>query len=74
MAMSANQDSGTPAQPAPHFRVPSTAWLATGVSLGGWSLCCVHQSSSPALVALGLLLAFAGFLGLSLAMILASDR
>jgi hypothetical protein len=52
------------------------AWLATGVSLGGWtlSLCSVYRSWDSALVALGLVLAFGGFLGLSLAMILASDR
>jgi hypothetical protein len=54
--------------------VPPSAWLATGVSLGGWTLCCLYQTSSAALVALGLGLAFGGFLGLSLAMILASDR
>jgi hypothetical protein len=72
--MSANGKPGTPHQPARHLRVPRTALLATGVSLGGWALCCVHQTTSPALVALGLGLAFAGFLGLSLAMILASDR
>ncbi len=71
---STNGEPAAPHQPARHFRVPPTAWLATGVSLGGWTLCCVYQTSSPALVALGLVLAFAAFLGLSLAMILASDR
>jgi hypothetical protein len=74
MMASANGEHGTPHQPARHLRVPWTAWPATGVSLGGWALCCVYQTTSAALVALGLGLAFAGFLGLSLAMILASDR
>jgi len=75
MATSANQEPRTPTQPARHLRVPATAWLATAVSLGGWTLCCVgYKQSSPGLVALGLVLAFAAFLGLSLSMILASDR
>jgi hypothetical protein len=72
--MTTSANGGTSPQPTRHFRVPATALLATGVSLGGWALCCVFQSSSPPLVALGLVLAFGGFLGLSLAMILASDR
>jgi hypothetical protein len=76
MTMSTNGEPVTPHQPARHFRVPPTAWLATGISLGGWVLALhgVIEERHPALVALGLVLAFGGFLGLSLAMILASDR
>ncbi len=75
MATSADRESGTPHHPVRHFRVPGAAWLTTGISLGGWALCCIgYKESSPSLVAVGLVLAFAGFLGLSLAMILASDR
>jgi hypothetical protein len=54
------------------------ALAATGVSLGGFSLCSVFADSPSRQgvlwVGLGLLLAFAGFVGVSLAMILDSDR
>jgi hypothetical protein len=72
---SADGQPGSPHQPARHLRVPWTAWLTTGISLGGWVLALhgVTEERHPALVALGLVLAFGGFLGLSLAMILSSD-
>jgi hypothetical protein len=58
-----------------HYRISWGAWVATVVSLAGYSVCSYFaERSSPLLVGLGLLLAFAGFLGTSLAMILDSDH
>jgi hypothetical protein len=56
-----------------HFRVCWPALAATAVSLGGYSLCSYSEKSSIPLVGLGLFLAFSGFIGVSLAMILDSD-
>ncbi len=57
-----------------HFRIPVSATLATGLSLGGYALCAACETTAPWLVGLGLLLAFAGFVGVSLALILDSDH
>ena len=57
-----------------HFRLRLPALAATAVSLGGYALCSYYEKSSALLVGLGLLLAFGGFLGVSLAMILDSDH
>ena len=57
-----------------HFRVCWPALAATGVSLAGYSLCSCYEKSNIPLVGLGLFLAFSGFIGVSLAMILDSDR
>jgi hypothetical protein len=62
-----------PPPPRRHFRVGWPALAATAISLGGYSLCSVYERSSPVLVGLGLAVAFAGFLGVSLALILDSD-
>jgi hypothetical protein len=63
-----------PSDGARHFRIGWPALAATAVSLGGYALCSYFEASRPLLVGLGLALAFAGFLGTSLAMILDSDR
>jgi hypothetical protein len=59
---------------AHHFRIGWPAWVATLISLGGYVLCSTYEKSSVALVGLGLLLAFGGFVGVSLVMILDSDQ
>jgi hypothetical protein len=62
-----------PRPPRRHFRVGWPALAATATSLGGYSLCSYYERSSAVLVGLGLAVAFAGFLGVSLALILDSD-
>jgi hypothetical protein len=59
------------------FRIGWHAVAATGISLGGYSLCSwsvASGNSYPFLVGAGLILAFSGFVAVSLAMILDSDH
>jgi hypothetical protein len=60
--------------PARHVPVRWPALAATLVSLGGYALCSVYERTSPLLVGLGLVVAFGGFVGVCLAMILDSGH
>ena len=64
-----------PAKPAGEgFALRWPAVAATLLSLAGYGVCSYYERSSPLMVGLGLAAAFGGFVGVSLAMVLSSDR